>query len=105
MRLRRRISESVGLMIVPAICCAVTVYFGYNGIMGPRGIMAWSRTETELVGARRDLSDVRGKRQALQHRIALLDEKNLDPDLLEEVARSLLLQGRRSEVAVPREKH
>jgi cell division protein FtsB len=105
MRLRRRISESVGLMIVPAICCAVTIYFGYNGVMGPRGIMAWSRTEAELVGAQRDLHDVRAKRQALQHRIALLDDKKLDPDLLEEVARSLLLQGRPHEVAIPREKH
>jgi cell division protein FtsB len=105
MRLRRRISESVGLMIVPAICCAVTIYFGYNGVMGPRGIMAWSRTEAELVSAQRDLRDVRAKRQALQHRIALLDEKKLDPDLLEEVARSLLLQGRPHEVAIPREKH
>ena len=92
-------------MIIPAICCAVTIYFGYNGVMGPRGILAWSRTEAELQTAQRDLGEIRGKRQALQHRIALLDEKKLDPDLLEEVARSLLLQGRPHEVAVPREKH
>ena len=92
-------------MIIPAICCAVTIYFGYNGIMGPRGILAWSRTEADLQTAQRDLGEIRGKRQALQHRIALLDEKKLDPDLLEEVARSLLLQGRPHEVAVPREKH
>src|SRR5690348_12248829 len=102
MRLRRRISESVGVMIIPAICCAVTIYFGYNGVMGPRGILAWSRTEADLQIAQRDLGEIRGKRQALQHRIALLDEKKLDPDLLEEVARSLLLQGRPHEVAVPR---
>jgi len=38
------------------------------------------------------------------YRIALLDGKAIDPDLLEEVARGLLLETRPDEVAVPREK-
>ena len=105
MRLRRRFSENVQGMIVPVICAAVTVYFGYSGIMGPRGLIVWSNTKSELAVARRDLAELKTKRQALQHRIALLDDKALDPDLLEEVARSILALGRPDEVSVPREKH
>ena len=104
MRVRRRIAQSAGLLIVPAICCAVTIYFGYAGIVGPRGLLVWSQTEARLAMSRRELSNIRAERIALERRILLLDENALDPDLLEEVARSTLAQGRPGEVAIPREK-
>jgi cell division protein FtsB len=103
MRMRRRLSESVGLLIVPAICCAIIFYFGYTGMMGPRGFFALTRSEADLAVAEQALAQLRAQRSALQHRISLLDEKALDPDMLEEVARGLLLQGNPGEVTVPRE--
>lgn len=105
MLLRRRFSENVQAMIVPTICSAVIAYFGYAGTVGPRGLAAWHNTESDLSVARHDLAQARAERKALQHRITLLDDKALDPDLLEEVARSVLAQGRPDEVVVPREKH
>jgi cell division protein FtsB len=102
--MRRRVSESFAFLIVPAICCAVSLYFGHSLVFGERGLLALHSTRTELALARRDLADVQSKREALQHRIALLDPKAIDPDLLEEVARGLLLQARPGEVAVSREK-
>jgi len=104
MRLRRRITQSAGLLIVPAICCAVAIYFGYAGFVGPRGLLAWSKSEAQLVVSQRELSEIRTERIALERRIGLLDERALDPDLLEEVARSMLAQGRPGEVSIPREK-
>ena len=104
MRMRRRITQSAGLLIVPAICCAVTIYFGYAGIVGPRGLLAWSATEERLAMSQLELNDIRAERIALERRIELLDENALDRDLLEEVARSTLAQGRPGEVAIPREK-
>ena len=105
MRMRRRISESIGLAIIPAVCATATLYFGYFGIMGPRGLIALNQAEADVTVAQSELARVRTEREALQHRITLLDERALDSDLLEEVARSLLLQGHPREVAVPREKH
>jgi cell division protein FtsB len=102
--MRRHISESFGMMIVPVICCAVTFYFGYNGMFGERGILALNNSQAELAVAKRDLADITARREALQHRISLLDDRAIDPDLLEEVARSVLLEGRTGDVAVPREK-
>jgi cell division protein FtsB len=91
-------------MLVPVICCAVSLYFGYSGIFGERGLIAWNNSESQLANAKRELNEVRTKREALQHRIALMDDKHIDADLLEEVARDVLLENRPDVVAVPREK-
>jgi cell division protein FtsB len=56
------------------------------------------------VSAKGELNEVRTKREALEHRISLLDGRAIDADLLEEVARSVLLETGRDEVAIPREK-
>src|SRR6202008_2270643 len=69
MRMRRRFSESFKVLVVPVVCCAVTAYFGYSGIVGPRGIIAWNRTEAELAVKQRELAQVQSERKALEHRI------------------------------------
>lgn len=104
MQVRRHVRRNFNTIAVPAICCAVCLYFGYSGIFGNRGLIAWSQTRTELAGAKGDLSDIRGKREALERRISLLDGRAIDADLLEEVARGVLLETRLGEVAIPREK-
>lgn len=104
MRMRRRVSQNFRVIVLPAICCAVTAYFGYSFVFGERGLLAWRTTQDELAIAKSNLAAVRTKREALQHRISLLDGKAIDADLLEEVARGVLLETRPDEVAVPREK-
>src|SRR5262245_50402793 len=104
MQMRRRVGRNFSVIAVPAICCAVSLYFGYAGIFGNRGLLAWSQTRTDLAAAKGDLAEIRAKREALEHRISLLDGKAIDPDLLEEVARGVLLETGRDEVAIPREK-
>ena len=100
----RRLGRKFSFLVLPAICCAISVYFGYNFFFGERGLLAWRQSQDELSLAKQDLAQVRAKRVALAHRISLLDGKSIDADLLEEVARGMLLQTRRDEVAVPREK-
>ena len=104
MHLRRRVKRNFSGITVPAICCAVCLYFGYAGIFGDRGLIAWSQTRNELTSAKGDLLAVQAKREALEHRIALLDGRAIDADLLEEIARSVLLETGRDEVAIPRER-
>ena len=104
MKLRRRVSRCVNLMLLPAICCAISGYFGYNFLFGDRGLIAWRGTQDELTTARHVLGQMRAEREALQHRISLLDDDAIDPDLLDEVAHTVLLETRPGEVAVPREK-
>src|SRR5205809_6415902 len=99
MRMRRRFGRNASLILLPAFCCAVSAYFGYAFIFGERGLLAWHQTQDELQIAKHDLTELRVKHEALAHRIALLDGKAIDPDLLEEVARGLLLEARPDEVA------
>jgi cell division protein FtsB len=94
----------VNLLLLPAICCAISGYFGYSFLFGDRGLIAWRATQDELTLARHDLAKVRERREGLQHRISLLDDDAIDPDLLDEVAHTVLLETRPGEVAVPREK-
>lgn len=104
MKLRRRAARCVNLLLLPAICCAISGYFGYSFLFGERGLIAWRSTQDQLVVARHDLAQLRDRREALQHRISLLDDDNIDPDLLDEVAHNLLLESRPGEVVIPREK-
>ena len=83
MRVRRRFGRNASLILLPAICCAVSAYFGYAFIFGERGLLAWRQTQDDLQIAKHDLGELRAKREALAHRIALLDGKAIDPDLLE----------------------
>jgi hypothetical protein len=55
MKLRRRISRCVNLMLLPAICCAISGYFGYSFLFGDRGVIAWRGTQDQLAAARHDL--------------------------------------------------
>lgn len=103
--MRRRVTDNFFMLMIPVICLAVTFYFGYSGIFGERGIVSLNETRAELAVAKHEFDRTRAERKALQHRIALLDEHAIDPDLLEEVARGLLLENGPGEVAVPREKH
>ena len=75
MRLRRRFGRNASLILLLAICCVVSGYFGYTFIFGERGIVAWRETQDRLRIAQHDLADLRVKREALAHRIALLDGK------------------------------
>ena len=89
-------------MVFPAICGATIAYFGYYTIWGTRGLMALSQTQARL-GVRQDeLATLTAKRERLQHRIHLLEPGSIDPDMVEEVARSQLLEGAPGQVAVPR---
>src|SRR5215469_15853217 len=104
MKLRRSVAHCVNLLLLPAICCAISGYFGYGFLFGERGLIAWRSTHDQLAIARHDLAQLRNRREALQHRISLLDDDSIDPDLLDEVAHNLLLDSRPGEVVVPREK-
>ncbi|HEX5281649.1 MAG TPA: septum formation initiator family protein [Micropepsaceae bacterium] len=101
MKLRRRLAH---LLLLPAICCAISGYFGYSFLFGERGLIAWRSTQDQLSLARHDLAQLRNRRETLQHRISLLDDDSIDPDLLDEVAHNLLLESRPGEVVIPREK-
>jgi cell division protein FtsB len=100
MRIKRSVSRFFAVLVVPAITVAVVAYFGAYAIWGNRGVLALEDTQAQLGIRQQQLNELQASRQRLEHRIALM-EKN-DPDLVEELARTQLMDGAPNQVALPR---
>jgi len=103
MRIKRSVTRFFLALILPAITLAVVGYFGAYAIWGNRGILALEDTQAELGIRQQQLAEVQASRQRLEHRIALMSHN--DPDLVEELARTQLMDGAPNQVAVPRSRH
>ena len=86
------------LQPLAGICLAL--YFGYYGVYGARGVLAVQQLEERVASSKEVLQLETERRAALERRVALLRPTSLDPDLLEERARSLLNMGRTPDVIV-----
>jgi len=102
MRIKRSVTRFFTVLILPAISMAVVGYFGTYAIWGNRGILALEDTQAELGIRQQQLAEVQANRQRLEHRIALMTGN--DPDLVEELARTQLMDAAPNQVAVPRAK-
>ena len=102
MRIKRSVTRIFTVLIVPAISLAVVGYFGTYAIWGNRGVLALEDTQAELGVQQQQLAELQTNRQRLEHRIALMEKNGGDPDLVEELARTQLMDGANNQVAVPR---
>ena len=84
--MRRRARFLVG----PLLGAALTSYFVYHTIEGDRGLRAWRDITEQLHAANDALSTVQAERDALGRKVAGLDPKHVDPDLLDQQIRSNL---------------
>jgi cell division protein FtsB len=84
--IRRRARFLVG----PLLGAALTSYFVYHTIEGDRGLRAWRGINEQLHAAADALATVQAERDALAHKVAGLDPKHVDPDLLDQQIRATL---------------
>jgi cell division protein FtsB len=99
MRIRPSFLRIFGWLTVPAMLLA-SAYYGYCALYGERGYAQLLQVRTELSGANTKLATLTDKRLRLEHRIDLLQAG--DPDLIEELARTKLMDGAPGQVAIPR---
>ena len=77
--------------IVGPICgISLVGYFSYHLVQGDRGMIAWLRLAQQIRLAQATLDETESARRALEHRVELLRPDHLDPDMLDEQARSSL---------------
>ena len=105
MRIKRSVTRIFTVLIVPAISLAVVGYFGTYAIWGNRGVLALEDTQAQLGVQLQQLAELQANRQRLEHRIVLMEKNGGDPDLVEELARTQLMDGATNQVAVPRAKN
>ena len=104
MRIKRSVTRFITVLIVPAVTLAVVGYFGAYAIWGNRGILVLEDTQAKLGIQQEKLAELQANRLRLEHRIALMTN-NPDPDLVEELARTQLMDGAPNQVAIPRAKN
>lgn len=102
MMFKQSLSRFFGYAFLPALGSALAVYFGYHAVWGEGGYFALQHAKVSLSGEQNRLAQITTERTRLDHRIALL--KANDRDMIEELARTELMNGANGQVAVPREK-
>jgi len=96
--IRRRARNVIG----PFLGLTAVVYFGYHTVQGGHGLFAWWRVKQEVRQAEESLALVQAEHDRLDHRVQQLRPDHLDPDMLEERARTMLNMGRDDEVIILR---
>ena len=86
-RRRRTILTALGLYTFAA---AFIGYFGVNAFTGNHGLRAQIDLDQQMTAMQEELRQVKAERAVWERRVALLRSDRLDPDMLDERARSLL---------------
>ena len=94
--LRRRARQ-----IAPQVFFACLLgYFVYHGVQGERGLIAWAQMQEELERVEAQQTRLAETRARWEHRVGLLRPDQIDPDMLDEQARTLLNLGQENEYVI-----
>lgn len=77
-------------VLLPSIAICLLLYFTYHAVQGERGLIALWRLSEQLETTRIAVAEVATARQKLERRVTLLRPDNLDLDMLDEQARTVL---------------
>ena len=83
----RSILSTLGLYVMAALLIG---YFGVNAYSGNHGLKAKEDLDQQIAALSTDLDRLKLERAQWERRVALLRADRLDPDMLDEQARSLL---------------
>lgn len=97
-----RLLHRLNLCAVPLICCAVVGYFAYHAFYGGNGLLAAERLNDRITVLEKSLNAAKEARAKLEKKVALLRPENLDPDILDEFARSFLSKTHQDDIVIMR---
>ncbi|MBY9064600.1 septum formation initiator family protein [Sphingomonas yunnanensis] len=77
------------------------LFFGAYAILGPNGVLALGDYKRQLATRERQYSALDARREMLRNRVALLDPRHANPDMVDELVRKQLNVAHPDEVIVP----
>ncbi len=86
---------------LPAAALTVMAFFGIYAVAGPNGVLALGDYKRQLVKRERDYAMLDQRRTMLRNRVALLDPRHANPDMVDELVRKELNVAHPDEVIVP----
>ena len=82
--------QSLMRAALPAVCIALSAYFGFHAVSGPTGLFAFQDYKAEHSALEHKALQVEQTRDALRRQVAMLDPRRVDPDLADELVRKNL---------------
>lgn len=100
MGLWRELRKRQRHVLLPLLFAVVFGYFAYHLMEGERGVFAFRLLREEVTKAEDTLAEITATRKTWEKRVALLRSQSLDPDMLDERARTLLNVGKPDEIVI-----
>lgn len=82
------------------LCLLLTIYFGYHAIKGKHGLEAYAELSLRAERLSGELTSLEAMRSSLERDVALLGDKSIDPDYLDEMARSVAGFARPGDIVI-----
>ena len=89
---------------LPAVAFLIIANFVGYAVVGDNGVLSWGDYRRQKAERSVELAELEAQKARLAHRANLLDPRNVDPDLAEEMVRRDLGLVRPDEVIIPIEK-
>jgi cell division protein FtsB len=86
---------------LPALGLLIIVNFLGYAVVGDNGVLSWGDYRRQKAERAVQLAELQAERARLAHRARLLDPRNADPDLAEELVRTEFGYVRPDEVIIP----
>ncbi len=87
--------------IAPAVLLIIVAVFGGYAVLGPNGAVAYGDIKRQQISRSAQLAVLDKKRAVLKNKVALLDPRHADPDMVDELVRKDLNVAHPDEVIVP----
>lgn len=98
---RNRVWGTLRAAALPALATLVVAFFGGYALFGSNGVLAWGEYSKALEQRRADLIVVEREKALLANRVALLDPRHANPDMVDELVRRDLGVAHPDELIVP----
>jgi cell division protein FtsB len=86
---------------MPALATLIVAFFGGYALFGSNGVLAWGEYSKALETRRGDLIAIEREKAVLANRVALLDPRHANPDIVDELVRRDLGVAHPDEMIVP----
>jgi len=87
---RKRLRTILNAFALYTLAALLIGYFGVNAFSGNHGLKAKQDIDQQIASLSTELARLQIERRQWERRVALLKSNGLDPDMLDERARSLL---------------
>ena len=86
---------------LPAAALAFIAMVGTYAVLGANGLLAYGDYQRQVAKKERDYAAIEARREMLKNRVALLDPRHANPDMVDELVRKELNVAHPDEVIVP----